>query len=190
MAATPFTAFAVTTTEYVPAGVVGEDEVDGVELPQPIAAIKPPKTSRPISNPPKLPAKYLRRVANTPPNSRPGRNKVPASRMPFPFRSHGPSELVCTFVAMVSWVVTAALLPAKLTVDGAKAQVAATGRPLHAKVAAPWKLPVGVNVSANVPEAPLLMVSVVGVAEMAKPETTVASLTPLEVDVKKFPSPE
>jgi hypothetical protein len=74
-------------------------------------------------------------------------------------------------------------LPEKFTVDGLKAHVAAAGRPLHAKVAIPWKLPVGVKVRASVPEVPLLIVSVVGVPEIAKPEITVVSLSSLEVDV-------
>jgi hypothetical protein len=180
-AAPPLTALAVTTTGYVPVGVVDED---GVELPpQPTAVIKPLIIRRAISSPPTRLVRYLRRVARTPASNRLGRKKIPASFVLFCLRLDGSSELVCTLVAIVSCVITAALLPPKLTTDGLKEHVAAAGRPLHAKVAAPWKLPVGINVSASVPEAPLLIVSVADAAETAKPEATVVSLSAFEVEV-------
>lgn len=134
--------------------------------------------------------RHLLRPLSSPPSP----NSATDQTIPGETGSHDPGccdDEVITLVAMLR-VVVAAAVPLGVTVAGEKLHVEFAGSPLHAKLTAWLKPPLGVTDTLIVADAPAVTVAVDGEAPTVKspvaPEVTVR-FTAVEVDALKFVAP-
>ena len=134
--------------------------------------------------------RHLLRLLSSPPSP----NSATLQTIPGETGSHDPgccNDEVFTSVAIVI-VVVAAAVPLGVTVAGEKLHVEFAGSPLHAKLTAWFKPPLGVMDTLIAADAPAVTVAVDGETPTVKspvaPEVTVR-VTAVEVDALKFVAP-